>query len=207
MPGVREDFHHSAHLVATVWPLQLLLSTAGLGIKLPDQQLGAIRPSLQGPQSIAGPIDAPPVGLPEADESRLWVKTGLAAIASPTLFTAPTSLPGTAQPPAVFCVWRQTRHEASRGRNTEAADSVIGLRKGQDWMPVRQLMAVRGRPPPVRPRRRIARGRFMGLCPLHADRKPSFLLDPNKNFVLLLWLRPWRRCDPLRRVVSRRAVR
>src|SRR5882724_2737292 len=35
----------------------------------------------------------------------------------------------------------------------------------QDWKPVR----------------RIARGRLMGLCPLHADRKPSFLLDPNKN--------------------------
>lgn len=37
--------------------------------------------------------------------------------------------------------------------------------KGQDWKPAR----------------RIARGRLMGLCPLHADRKPSFLLDPNKN--------------------------
>jgi DNA primase len=37
--------------------------------------------------------------------------------------------------------------------------------KGQDWKPVR----------------RIARGRLMGLCPLHADRKPSFLLDTNKN--------------------------
>src|SRR5262245_14806784 len=69
MPGVREDFHHSAHLVATVWPLQLLLSAAGLGIDLPDQQLGAIRPSLRGPQSIAGPIDAAPVDLPEADKS------------------------------------------------------------------------------------------------------------------------------------------
>jgi DNA primase len=37
--------------------------------------------------------------------------------------------------------------------------------EGQDWKPVR----------------RIARGRLIGLCPLHADRKPSFLLDPNKN--------------------------
>jgi DNA primase len=37
--------------------------------------------------------------------------------------------------------------------------------KGQDWKPVR----------------RIARGRLMGLCPLHADHKPSFLLDPNRN--------------------------
>jgi hypothetical protein len=37
--------------------------------------------------------------------------------------------------------------------------------EGQDWKPAR----------------RIARGRLMGLCPLHADRKPSFLLDPNRN--------------------------
>jgi DNA primase len=31
------------------------------------------------------------------------------------------------------------------------------------------------------PARHIARGRLMGLCPLHADRKPSFLIDPGKN--------------------------
>ena len=37
--------------------------------------------------------------------------------------------------------------------------------EGQGWKPVR----------------RIARGRLMGLCPLHADHKPSFLLDPNSN--------------------------
>src|SRR5262249_54169907 len=29
--------------------------------------------------------------------------------------------------------------------------------------------------------RRIAGGRLMGLCPLHTDRKPSLLVDPNKN--------------------------
>ena len=31
------------------------------------------------------------------------------------------------------------------------------------------------------PARRLAGGRLMGLCPLHTDRKPSFLVDPNKN--------------------------
>jgi hypothetical protein len=67
MPGVQEDFHDSAHLVATIWPLQLLLSAAGFGIELPDRLLGAISPSLQGLQSIAGSSDASSVGLAEAD--------------------------------------------------------------------------------------------------------------------------------------------
>jgi len=37
--------------------------------------------------------------------------------------------------------------------------------KHQDWQPVRPLSG----------------GRWMGLCPLHADRKPSFLVDPGKS--------------------------
>jgi DNA primase len=32
-----------------------------------------------------------------------------------------------------------------------------------------------------RPARRLSRGRFMGLCPLHEDHEPSFLVDPRKN--------------------------
>ena len=32
-----------------------------------------------------------------------------------------------------------------------------------------------------KPARRISRGRLMGLCPLHLDHKPSFLVDPVKN--------------------------
>jgi DNA primase len=32
-----------------------------------------------------------------------------------------------------------------------------------------------------RPARTLSRGRIMGLCPLHEDRKPSFLVDPLKN--------------------------
>jgi DNA primase len=29
--------------------------------------------------------------------------------------------------------------------------------------------------------RRLSRGRWMGLCPLHSDRKPSFIVDSNKG--------------------------
>ena len=32
-----------------------------------------------------------------------------------------------------------------------------------------------------RPARTLSRGRLMGLCPLHEDHKPSFLVDPLKN--------------------------
>jgi DNA primase len=32
-----------------------------------------------------------------------------------------------------------------------------------------------------RPSRQLSRGRSVGLCPLHADHKPSFLVDPHKN--------------------------
>ena len=37
--------------------------------------------------------------------------------------------------------------------------------QAQDWQPARAL----------------SRGRWMGLCPLHTDHKPSFLVDPNKG--------------------------
>jgi hypothetical protein len=66
MPAVQEDVHRTAYLVATVWSVQLLLSTAGLRIELPEQRLGTIRPSLQRSESIAGSGNAAPVGLPEA---------------------------------------------------------------------------------------------------------------------------------------------
>jgi DNA primase len=42
---------------------------------------------------------------------------------------------------------------------------LLGYLQSHDWQPAR----------------RLSRGRLMGLCPLHADHKPSFLLDPGKN--------------------------
>jgi DNA primase len=43
--------------------------------------------------------------------------------------------------------------------------SLLDYLQTQDWRPVR----------------RISRGRVMGLCPLHLDHMPSFLVDPDKN--------------------------
>jgi len=42
---------------------------------------------------------------------------------------------------------------------------LIGYLQAHDWRPARSL----------------SRGRWMGLCPLHGDHKPSFLVDPNKD--------------------------
>ncbi len=42
---------------------------------------------------------------------------------------------------------------------------LLGYLQAHDWQPARQL----------------SRGRLMGLCPLHEDHKPSFLVDPRKS--------------------------
>jgi 5S rRNA maturation endonuclease (ribonuclease M5) len=42
---------------------------------------------------------------------------------------------------------------------------LMGYLQAHDWHPLRPL----------------SRGRWMGLCPLHEDRKPSFLVDPNQD--------------------------
>ena len=42
---------------------------------------------------------------------------------------------------------------------------LLGYLQAHDWRAVRPL----------------SRGRLMGLCPLHDDRQPSFLVDPHKN--------------------------
>jgi DNA primase len=42
---------------------------------------------------------------------------------------------------------------------------LMGYLQAHDWKPARPL----------------SRGRWMGLCPLHGDRKPSFLVDSNKD--------------------------
>jgi DNA primase len=43
--------------------------------------------------------------------------------------------------------------------------SLLDYLRSHDWRPARQLTS----------------GRWMGLCPLHSDHKPSFLLDDNKG--------------------------
>jgi DNA primase len=59
------------------------------------------------------------------------------------------------------------QHSVSRKATDELKQQIplLDYLQAHDWQPVR----------------RIAGGRLMGLCPLHTDHKPSFLVDPNKN--------------------------
>src|SRR6266566_1083520 len=69
---------------------------------------------------------------------------------------------------------RPLPYSANRGKesvNRQALDELkqqiplMGYLQGHDWRPLRPL----------------SRGRWMGLCPLHSDHKPSFLVDPHKD--------------------------
>jgi DNA primase len=89
---------------------------------------------------------------------------------------------------------------------------LLGYLQAHDWQPARPL----------------SRGRWMGLCPLHGDHKPSFLVDPNKELFFcygcgrggdvirfaelyhqvkfpqaLTLLHQWRGAEPLLRAVAR----
>src|ERR1700691_1902989 len=62
-------------------------------------------------------------------------------------------------------------HRGKKSVNREALDELkeqmplMGYLHAQDWRPARPL----------------SRGRWMGLCPLHGDHNPSFLVDANKG--------------------------
>jgi DNA primase len=69
---------------------------------------------------------------------------------------------------------RSLPYSADRGKksvNRQALDDLkqqiplMGYLQAHDWQPARPL----------------SRGRWMGLCPLHGDHKPSFVVDPHKD--------------------------
>src|SRR5579859_2008328 len=69
---------------------------------------------------------------------------------------------------------RVVPYSAARGQESVTRDALDDLKRqipildylhAHDWRPVRQL----------------SRGRWMGLCPLHQDHHPSFVVDPGKG--------------------------
>ena len=68
-------------------------------------------------------------------------------------------------------------YSAARGKKSVKREVLDDLKRqiplldylqAHDWRPVRQL----------------SRGRWMGVCPLHPDHHPSFLVDPSKGLLI-----------------------
>ena len=91
-----------------------------------------------------------------------WLKAGAKASG---FYGHPPSLPGIWAQSAVFC--RRGKKSVNRQALDELKQQIplLGYLQAHDWHPARPL----------------SRGRWMGLCPLHEDHKPSFLVDPNKD--------------------------
>src|ERR1700688_4127537 len=69
---------------------------------------------------------------------------------------------------------RALPYSADRGKNSVSRQGLDGVKEqilllaylqAQDWQPARHLRS----------------GRLLGLCPLHSDHQPSFLVDPGKS--------------------------
>ena len=74
-------------------------------------------------------------------------------------------MPGIWAQSAVFSRSRQEVRESPALDELKQQIPLMGYLQAHDWHPARPL----------------SRGRWMGLCPLHEDHKPSFLVDPNKD--------------------------
>ncbi len=69
---------------------------------------------------------------------------------------------------------RRSPYSAPGGEQFVNRNAIDGLKQ---QIPLLDYLRAQG----WRPARSIRGGRFMGLCPLHADHRPSFLADPYRN--------------------------
>ena len=160
--------------------LSAWLSTTGLREHLRRCGRGAISTALQRPVALARPLNSAPMGGTSPTQrvvlaDRQGSRRVLFADTHHRCLGSQRALP----------------YSASRGKksvNREALDELkeqiplMGYLQAHDWQQVRP----------------IGFGRFLGLCPLHADHKPSLVVDPQKESVPLLRLPSRRRRDSLR---------
>src|SRR5580704_14639511 len=161
--AVREDFHDFARLAGSSRPLQPSLPTAILRANRRRRFCRASYTPLQGFNALARSLHRAPVGstapaqrvVLDQDRSQ---RPALSADTHHRRLGSQRALP----------------YSAFRGKksvNRQALDELkqqiplMGYLQAHDWSPARPL----------------SRGRWMGLCPLHEDHKPSFLVDANKN--------------------------
>ena len=118
---------------------------------------------MQGSVPLAGRLNRAPVGTAAVDQLLV-----LAVCRD----HGPTVSSGTHHRHLGF--GRITPYSAVRGKKSVTREALDELKqqiplldylRAQDW----------------RAARRLSRGRWMGLCPLHGDRKPSFMVDPNQG--------------------------
>jgi DNA primase len=162
---VPEDVHYPSRMVAALRPLQLVLPTASLAVAARSGELGSIGS-----------------GHPRAEQDARFVhcpSMGRAAVLLLDLARHQTMARGRLSDSRSIHhprlgLDRRSPYSAGGGEqflNRNAIDELkrqiplLDYLRAQEWQPGR----------------RIRNGRLMGLCPLHADHSPSFLVDPCRN--------------------------
>jgi hypothetical protein len=177
---MRQDIYDLAGLVGTFRTFQPVLPTTGLRIHRCWRLHRASCAALHRSVTLSRSIHASPMGPPSPAHGVLLAK-GSGHRLLPSLRIHHLCLGSQ----------RSLPYSADRGKqsvNRRALDELkqqiplVGYLQAHDWSPARPL---RG-------------GRWMGLCPLHKDHKPSFLVDSNRNLFYCLRLWPRRRRDSLR---------
>ncbi len=153
-------------MVTAVWDLQPVLPATSLGVVAPiRQRLGTIDSERRRCVPVARSIDGATLGRPLAAGG---IPAGSEALAGCRLECRDVShhrcLGLDRDPP-------YSAHRGTKSVNRQVLDtlkqqiSLLEYLQAQHW----------------RPARRLSRGRLMGLCPLHDDHQPSFLVDPSKS--------------------------
>ena len=165
MSAVPKDIHSAARMVAALRPLQLSLPATGMGVGTRIRKLGTIGSRCQRSRPITGPIHSGALVLVVVSPGDPSVKQAVAGCGLE--HAAPTHHP-------CLGLERDQPYSARGGRqfvNRKALDELKQQIPLLDYLHAHDWQAARS----------IRGGRLMGLCPLHTDHKPSFLVDPGQN--------------------------
>src|SRR5258708_7199204 len=165
MSALPENFHVSARVVPSLRTLQSQLPAKSLGIPARSDELGTIDSQRQRVGPNAGPVHRPPLGRPAvlllafADDSVVagrWPEH-FRSVHHPCLGLE-------RRPPYSACGGEQFM-------NRNAIDEL------KQRVPLLEYAQTHG----CKAARNMRGGRIMGLCPLHDDHNPSFLVVRCRN--------------------------
>jgi DNA primase len=165
MSALSENLHDSASVVSTLRALQLQLPATGLEVAAGSEELGTIGSQRQRVGPHAGPVHRPSLGR---------------ATVLPLAFADDQVVAG-----------RREKHFRSFHHPCLGLEhrSPYSARGGEQFMNRSAIDELKQRIPLLeyvqangwKVARSIRGGRFLGLCPLHDDHNPSFLVDPCRN--------------------------